>query len=66
MNQPTGDAVQCLNCMAKDARRQKISGWQWIVAPLAVPVMCNRCLTSYYYPRLLILFERFHSRVTHQ
>ena len=52
--------LHCLNCMSTEARRLKLSGFQWLIAPLVVPVMCNRCLTSYYYPRFLLLLDRIH------
>jgi hypothetical protein len=64
-NHQKSNPMQCLNCMSKDAHREKISGWQWISAPLAVPVMCNRCLTSYYYPWLLVWLDGLQKRVTH-
>jgi hypothetical protein len=47
--------MKCLNCLSKDAQRLEIRGWQWLISPMAVPVMCNRCLTSYYVPRLQLV-----------
>lgn len=57
------DSMHCLHCMSKEVRRQRISGWQWLLAPLMVPVMCNRCLTRYYYPRVLLYWQQLHHRV---
>lgn len=55
--------LQCLNCMSKEARRLKLSLLQRLIAPLVVPVLCNRCLTSYYYPRMLIIMERLSGHI---
>jgi hypothetical protein len=46
--------MECINCLSREARTLKARGWQVLMAPIVVPVMCNRCLTSYYYPRMFL------------
>ena len=46
--------INCSHCMSRQVRRRGFDGIEWMLAPLAVPVMCDRCLTPYYYPTLLL------------
>ncbi|HWA98884.1 MAG TPA: hypothetical protein VG713_10350 [Pirellulales bacterium] len=48
------DGMHCSHCLSSAARFRPLKSHDWWLAPLALPVKCQRCLTSYYYPTFLI------------
>jgi hypothetical protein len=54
--------MQCINCLSRDAKvPAKASVWERLFTPLLVPFYCNRCMTRFYLPSLVVLSRRFFS-----
>lgn len=49
--------MECLNCLSHEARPRWPKAWQWLLAPLVIPVRCERCISWYYYPTILAIIE---------
>jgi hypothetical protein len=46
--------MHCYRCLSKAARFRELRKRDWLIAPLGVPMRCDRCISSYYYPTLLL------------
>jgi hypothetical protein len=57
-------SMQCFNCLNKKARvRRPLRYWEYVLAPLILPVHCKRCLNTWHFPTVLVLLEHLVERL---
>jgi len=58
--------MHCYRCLSKAAKFRHLSTRDWLLSPLGVPMRCDRCISNYYYPTILLpirmLLDMFEAR----
>lgn len=49
--------MQCVFCLGNGARWRWPRAYEWLFAPLALPIHCHHCLSNYFLPTLYLVLR---------
>ena len=47
--------MHCVTCLGKNAYVRMPRGGEWLIAPIAMPIRCGQCLSTYFLPTIFVL-----------
>ena len=56
--------MSCINCLSQQAKTKRPQGVQWLFTPLSWPVRCERCMTNFHAPTLMLVMLWLSDRIS--